>query len=105
STRIARACRSVSATETYSYDTKRRLTQTMSPGGTVTYTAWDSSGRPTVGAMSSGTSISNVYDDAARVLTQSQTSPNGAKTVSVQSFDANGNQTKVVATDSSGTTT
>jgi YD repeat-containing protein len=96
------ACGSGSGTVTFSYDSMRRLTGFSNPGGTTTYTAWDSSGRPTAGVTSTGTTISTVYDDMARALTQTLTTAAGVKTVSVQSFDANGNQTTVVELDASG---
>ena len=99
------ACGSGSGTVTYSYDSMRRLTGFSSPGGTTTYTAWDSSGRPTTGMFSSGTTISTVYDNTSRTLTQTQTTAAGVKTVNVQSFDANGNQTTVVVLDAGGATT
>ena len=79
---------------TYHYDSSRRLTGwTAVPGDTTTFTAWDSSGRPTTGSVSNGTTISNVYDDAAR--TETATS-NPGNTVSTQTFDANGNLIKLV---------
>ncbi len=52
-------------TATFVYDAQRRLTQTTSIGGTTTWTAWDSSGRPTNGS-SPGFTYVNVYDDAGR---------------------------------------
>jgi hypothetical protein len=90
-------------TVTYTYDGQRRLKSMTSIGGTTTYTAWDNAGRPTAGT-SNGITIANVYNDAARTLTQTQTS-NGGQSVNVQTFDANGIQLKVVNTDSNGTST
>jgi hypothetical protein len=96
-------CGSFVATVTYTYDGQRRLKTMTSIGGTTTYTAWDNSGRPTAGT-SNGITITNVYDDAARTLTQTQVSSSG-QSVNVQTFDANGIQLKVVTTDSNGTST
>jgi hypothetical protein len=96
-------CGSFVTTVTYTYDGQRRLKSMTSIGGTTTYTAWDNSGRPTAGT-SNGITIANVYNDAARTLTQTQTS-NGGQSVNVQTFDANGIQLKVVNTDSNGTST
>jgi len=97
-------CGSSTGTVTFSYDAQRRLTQFASIGGTTTYTAWDSSGRPTVGATNTGASIANVYDDVFRTLTQTQIN-GGTRSVSTQSFDANGIQTRVVVSDATGATT
>jgi YD repeat-containing protein len=88
---------------TFTYDSQRRLTKFTSAGGTTSYTAWDSSDRPTVGTTN-GISISNVYDNAARTLTQTQVS-NGAQTVTTITYDANGNQLSSVVTGAGGGTT
>jgi hypothetical protein len=100
-------CGSATSTVNYSYDSQRRLTSfTTSVFGvsnTTTYTAWDSSGRPTAGSFP-GTTIQNVYDDAARTLTQTQTT-GGSSSRTVTTVDANGNQLSVVATSGSVTST
>lgn len=96
STTNAGACGSGTSNVTYSYDSSRRLTAFTSAGGTTSYTAWDSSGRPTTGSFP-GTSISNVYNDAARTLTQTQTA-GGAISVSTITYDANGTNILVVNT-------
>jgi YD repeat-containing protein len=84
-TTIGPACGSTgTSTITNSFDSQRRLTQSVQGGSTLTYTAWDSAGRPTAGSAPSG-SISNVYDDAARTLTQTQ-----GGTVTTLTYDANG---------------
>ena len=99
------ACGSGTGTSTNTYDSQRRLaTQTSSAGGTTTYTAWDSSNRPTAGTMSNGGTIANVYNDAARTVTQTQVS-GGTTSVSTQTFDANGAQTQIVVTTSGVTST
>jgi YD repeat-containing protein len=98
-------CGSSSATVTSTYDGQRRLTQLSGPTGTTTYTAWDASGRPTTGTFPGGGSIANVYNDAARTVTQTQTAPNTPNTVTIMTFDANGAQTLVVATTGSVTST
>ncbi len=97
-------CGTFSTTVSYTYDGQRRLKTMSSIGGTTTYTAWDNSGRPTTGTTNTGITITNVYDDASRTLTQTQAGA-GGQSVSVQTFDANGIQLKVVNTDSSGTST
>ena len=100
------ACGSFTATVTYTYDGQRRLVQEAnSVGGSTTYTAWDGSGRPTSGTMSSGTAITNAYDNGARTLTQTQTRSNGTRSVSTMTFDANGAQTQVVVVDGGNTST
>ncbi len=79
---------------TYHYDSSRRLTGwTAVPGETTTFTAWDSSGRPTTGTTSKGGTLSYVYDDGARTLTATS---NPGNTVSTLTFDANGNMIKQV---------
>lgn len=70
------------------YHSRRLTGWTAVPGDTTTFTAWDSSGRPTTGSISNSTTISNVYDDAARTET---TTSNPGNTVSTQTFDAHGN--------------
>jgi YD repeat-containing protein len=97
------ACGSVSGSLTYTYDGQRRLVSMIpSTGAVTTYTAWDSSGRPTAGTISSGGSITNVYDDAARTQTQTQ-SASGA--VSTLTYDANGIQTSIVVVQGGITST
>jgi YD repeat-containing protein len=91
------SCGSGVGTSTNTYDAQRRLTQTSTVGGTITYTAWDTSNRPTTGTMSTGGTISNVYNDPARTITQTQVS-GGVTTVTTMSFDANGAQTMIVVT-------
>ena len=97
------SCGSGTGTVTLTYDSLRRLTQVTSPTGTTTYTAWDTSGRATTGSFPGG-SITNVYNDAARTVTQTQTS-GGVTTVSVMTYDANGGQTMIVNTTGSVVTT
>ena len=93
------SCGSGTGTVTLTYDSTRRLTQVTAPTGTTTYTAWDTSGRATTGSFPGG-SITNVYNDAARTVTQTQTS-GGVTTVSAMTYDANGGQTMIVNTTSS----
>ena len=88
---------------TFTYDSQRRLTRFSSAGGTTTYTAWDSSGRPAAGSTN-GITISNVYDNTARTLTQTQVA-NGAQTVTTITYDTNGNQVSSVVTGAGGGTT
>jgi hypothetical protein len=100
-------CGSLTSTVNYTYDAQRRLTSftttTLGVSGTTTYTAWDSAGRPTAGSFA-GTAIQNMYDEAARTMTQTQTAGGGTSTT-VTTFDANGNQVSVVAKSGQVTTT
>lgn len=100
-------CGSGTSTVNYAYDGQRRLTSfttsSLGVSGTTTYTAWDSSGRPTQGSFP-GTTILNVYDDAARTMTQTQTT-GGSTSTTVTTVDANGNQVSVVARSGPVTTT
>jgi YD repeat-containing protein len=100
------ACGAVTASTIYTYDSQRRVTQiSNSAGGVITYTAWDSSGRPTTGTMSGGGTISIVYDDAARSWTETQTQSNGTRSVGTLTFDANGAQIRNVVVQGNVTTT
>ena len=100
-------CGSGTSTVNYTYDSQRRLTSftttAFGVSGTTTYTAWDSSGRPTAGSFP-GTTIQNVYDDAARTWTQTQTT-GGSTSTTFMTFDANGSQVSVVVTSGPVTTT
>jgi hypothetical protein len=100
-------CGSGTSAVSYNYDGQRRLTSftttTLGVSGTTTYTAWDGSGRPTQGIFPGGT-LQNVYDDAARTMTQTQTS-GGAVSTTLTTVDANGNQVSVVARSGPVTTT
>jgi YD repeat-containing protein len=91
------ACGTGTQTVTYTYDAQRRLTSFASSAGgsATTYTAWDGSGRPTAGGFP-GTTISNVYDDTARTLAQSQTPTSGGVSTTTVTYDANGNQIQSV---------
>src|SRR5262249_8674530 len=94
------SCGTVSGSNTYTYDGQRRVVQVSNTvGGVTTCTAWDSSGRPTVGRTNGGLTISNAYDDAARTWTGTQTQPNGTTSVATESFDANGAQTRIVVVE------
>jgi YD repeat-containing protein len=98
------SCGTGTGTATSTYDAQRRVVQVTTPGGTTTYTAWDSSGRPTAGTLSTGGTISNVYNDAARTLTQTQTTSAGTS-VGTQTYDANGAQLSIVVTGQAGSST
>ncbi len=91
------SCGTGTGTSTNTFDAQRRLTQTSGPTGNITYSAWDTSNRPTTGTFSTGGTISNVYNDAARTITQTQTA-SGGTTVITMNFDANGAQTMVAVT-------
>lgn len=97
------SCGSGTGTVTFTYDSQRRLTQATAPTGTTTYTAWDTSGRTTTGSFPGG-SITNVYNDSARTVMQTQTS-GGVTTVSTMTYDANGAQTMIVNTTGSAVAT
>jgi len=91
----------------YTYDVpQRRLTQVffVQTGGSTTYTAWDSFGRPTTGTFSNGGSVTFVYDNAARTATQTQVFP-GSTTVSTGFYDANGGLMRTVVNPGAQTTT
>lgn len=91
-------CGTGTFTVNFNYDSQRRLTSTSQTifgvTSTTTYTAWDSSGRPTQGSFP-GTTITNVYDDSARTWVQTQTG-GGTVSTTTTTFDANGNQLTVV---------
>lgn len=107
STTNSAGCGGVNSSVTYAYDGQRRLTSfstlVLGVTSTTSYTAWDSSGRPTVGSFP-GATINNSYNDAARTLTQSQTSGGSTSTTTV-TYDANGNQVTSVVTSGNVTST
>lgn len=93
-------------TETYSYDTQRRLTQIVFrfDGGavqTATYSTWDASGRPTAASIA-GTNLTYAYNDAQRTMTIT-TPATGA--VQTHTYDGNGNQVQQVVSAGSSTET
>lgn len=96
------ACPSSAVTTTYTHDAQKRLTQFVVNGLTYTYTAWDGSGRPLTGVISTGTTEAWSYDNAMRRATLIQTSP-GLQTTTVYLYDANGNSLGYTVT--SGLTT
>jgi YD repeat-containing protein len=99
-------CGTGSGSATFTYDAQRRLTKITSNLGVVTaYSAWDASGRPTAGSLSNGTTITFVYDDAARTWTQTQVPTTGTRSVSTETFDANGIPIKSVVVQGNVTTT
>lgn len=88
----------------YIYDSQRRLTQIASGPSTTTYSAWDSSGRPTLGSLPAGTPVTIAYDPTAR--TQTETTGTGdAAVVVTTTFDVNGTPVQVVTVDAGVTTT
>jgi len=106
STTNSNGCGSGTASGTNTFDGQRRLVQVSnSAGGVTTYTAWDSAGRPTAGRSNGGLTIANTYDDAAHTWTATQTQPNGTTSVATNSFDANGNETRLVLVQGNTTTT
>lgn len=100
------SCGAGVVTQTFTYDSQRRLTRvTSSAGGVLTYTAWDSSGRPTTGTNSGGGgTISIVYNDSARNWTETQTA-NGVLTTSTATFNPDGSQASIVVVQGNVTTT
>jgi YD repeat-containing protein len=90
------ACGSGMSVATFTYDAQRRLTSIASGGSMTTYTAWDGAGRPTAGSFP-GTTIANVYNEATRTWTQTQTTGASVSTTTI-TYDANGNQLMVVNT-------
>jgi hypothetical protein len=100
--------------DTYLYDSQRRLTQVLfsTSGSTLNYTAWDASGRITMGTGNSADgsvsqSYSYSYDDAARTMTKVVTVPRigSAGYEAVVTYDANGSIMKQLTTLSDGTVT
>ncbi len=98
------ACGAGTANVSYTYDGQGRLTSFTSGASTTTYTAWDSSGRPTAGSFP-GTTIANVYNDATRTWVQTQTAAGGAVSTSTMTFDANGAQLMIVNVSGGNTST
>jgi YD repeat-containing protein len=90
-----------------SYDSQNRLAGETAAGSTVTYTAWDRSGRPTAATQTAGgttVTLTYAYDNAARTLVTESRSVAGASTCT-SVFDAEGNNTSNVCTTPGGTTT
>jgi YD repeat-containing protein len=102
------ACGGTTSTVSYNYDASGRLTSTVTTAlgvsSTTTYTAWDSSGRPTAGSFP-GTTIANSYNDATRTWVQTLTPARGGASTTTTTFDANGNQVTVVNTSGNVTST
>lgn len=97
--RSANACGASATTTTLTYDGQNRLTQL----GTTSYTAWDSSGRPTAGTQTGRAgpiSWSFSYDNSTRIKT-STSILNGVPTAVSTTFDVNGN---VIGISGAGTT-
>ncbi len=99
-----------STTTAYTYDPQGRLTSQVSKGPsstvTITYTQWDSAGRPTRARdVSRGPATTRVisYDDAARTRTTRAT-PDGqtVAVLTVETFDADGNPTRQTAAGAAG---
>jgi len=87
---LAASCGNSTSNQVYAYDSQRRLTRVLlSNGDSISYNAWDGFGRPTLGTFSTGGTISNVYDNAARTTTITQ-SRAGVSTTTVNTYDANG---------------
>jgi hypothetical protein len=88
---------SVPVTATRQYDSQRRLTK----DGTFSYTAWDSSGRPTIGTaptppgLCGPQSVTMLYNDAARTITSALTFTDCI--IGIQTF------TTVITQDTNGT--
>jgi hypothetical protein len=103
-TRRFTAGRGANADVTYEYDGARRQTRLSTSINNnlmvITYSGWDSLGRPTRALSSSRAStvsLTYAYDDAARTMTI--TGPAG---VEVDTYDANGNMIHEVSTDGGG---
>jgi YD repeat-containing protein len=88
----------------YVYDSQRRVTQVVNGPSTTTYSAWDSSGRPTQGTLPVGTPVTIAYDAGARTQTQTTGSGTGAVVVTT-TFDTDGTPAKVVTVNAGITTT
>jgi len=99
-------CGSGSGATVYVYDSQRRVVQiTNSASAVTTYTAWDSSGRPTAGTTSGGQNLSIVYNDPGRSYVVTTTQANALFSTGTLSFDANGNQASIVVVQGNVTTT
>lgn len=94
---------------TYSYDSQRRQTRTVTAfadgtSTTATYSAWDTAGRPTLSTVTQtgapAFTIAYAYDDATRLMTI--TPARGG--VQTHTFDANGNIVLATAPGSRTTT-
>ena len=89
------------------YDGQNRLTGESAPGATVSYKAWDASGRPTSATQVTGnvtSTLTYTYNDATRTQTIATTS-SVANGLCTSVFDANGNNISNVCTTPGGTTT
>jgi hypothetical protein len=102
------ACGGVTSTVNYTYDGSGRLTSTTSTAlgvsSSTTYTAWDSSGRPTAGSFP-GTTIANSYNDATRTWVQTLTPTRGGSSTTTMTYDADGNQVTVLNVSGNSRTT
>jgi YD repeat-containing protein len=74
----------------YTYDAQNRLVTSTINAVTHIYSAWDGSGRPTIGVIVGGPAETYSYNDAARTTTLVQVTP-GQVTTTVFTYDANGN--------------
>jgi hypothetical protein len=103
---------SFNATLTYTHDDRKRLTREVvtSSGATTTtttYTAWDPSGRPTLGDATFASGVRNTlkitYNNAARTQTTVTTS-RGQQFSNTFTFDADGNVVSAAAAGQAGST-
>jgi YD repeat-containing protein len=102
---LSDACGGTTTNLVYAYDSQRRLLRVVSSAGdTTTYTAWDTSGRPTLGSFSSGGTVSTAYDSAGRTMTSTQ-SKGGVTSTIVNTFDVNGILISAVDSGTGQTTT
>jgi hypothetical protein len=72
---------------------------------TISYSAWDSDGRPTAGTRTSAGSsltISESYNDAARTITIVQSGAGLPTATATSTYDENGNGTKSVTSWAGG---
>jgi YD repeat-containing protein len=90
STTSSGTCGTATSSVTYTYDSAHRLTKVSSSDGTATtYTNWDTFGRPTFGTLSTGGSVSTVYDNSARTATTKSAAGTGTITTTL-TYDENG---------------
>jgi len=102
-TTAANSCNITNAT--YTYDGQKRLLQYTINGLTYAYTAWDNSGRPTIGTVSGSVQTATdilSYNDGTRTMTRVQSVP-GASTTTTYVFNSDGNPVSEVVV-SGGTT-
>jgi hypothetical protein len=103
------ACGPPSRTTLFTYDGQRRLMRTVEQvtNGTNTYTAWDSSGRPTAGANPGppAATYTYAYSDANRTETFTTAVTSGLNITTTTTYSADGIVTNINNAIANGATT